>query len=146
MRTITAYNNHQNSHKNLENFDIICLYRNCHAKLTSYQSFQKHISRKHQYADGEGNYLCKLQNCNFQTSNFQLINKHVKSHLNKPNNGIPCPFSRCERSSTLFLNENNFTVHVFRNHFDEDTLFKNNSDSNLEGIPNYFEDDKNVNN
>lgn len=136
--TITAYNSHQKIHRNVGEIEILCLYLNCNAKLTSYESFRKHIYRKHNYVDNEGNYLCKLKDCNFQTTNFALINKHVKNHLTLSNNGVPCPFSRCIGKRILFYNKNSYTVHVLRNHFDEKRNVTDTRNDNLEGIPNSF--------
>lgn len=81
LATINLYNKHHKSHKNLGNVEIICLHSNCNVKLTSYQSFQKHIYREHKNTVRDNNYTCKMQNCSFKTFQANLIIKHVKDHL-----------------------------------------------------------------
>ena len=112
----------------------MCVHAKCSAKLTSDESFRKHIYCHHNYATGNGNCSCTILNWNYTFSSMQYFHKHMKIHIQTSKDGVSCPFESCSRNSTMYRNVNSYTVHVFRQHATNDIV-------HLENLNESFEND-----
>lgn len=113
LLNIGSYDQHQQTHANLGNIQILCLHSSCHAKLTSYKSLRMHVYHYHKDSSSVI-HCCKIKNCNKIFSDLNSLHKHVRAHIKESSIGIPCPLSSCSSISTLFSNVSTYTVHVFR--------------------------------
>lgn len=119
FKFLQKYHFHQR--RNLPGAIFKCRAPRCFRQFRIYKNFYMHIYRNHEKQDNLWQINCNIKGCNFLICSKKDLSSHISSHI-KIGSSVSCPTESCKNSSVTFSNVSTWRSHIFRKHYDSNTL------------------------